>query len=184
MIKNIMSQKTFTCKAVTLLLFCLLTSKMSAQNLTLLPPIPNPATNPHLSSDFSGLNLTSTAFSNDENYNIGLAYLHPNSPYKNQPAVLNRWLLLCDSAFTRWNKNVLVNDFAMMYTGLSYYMLKTYLPDKIPAAKKAIQICMISIMWVPYGSTAIFDWLSTVISVHWPSTIPFLQKKSGMPLIV
>ncbi len=133
-----MTQNTFIIKAVVILLFCFLTTKTSAQNLTLLPPIPEPATNPHISTLFSGLNVTSTAYSDGEIYTAALAYLHPNSPYKGQPGVLNRWILLCDSAFTRWSKNILVNDMAMMYPGLSYLMLKTYLPDKIPADKKAM----------------------------------------------
>ncbi|MFZ4456871.1 MAG: T9SS type A sorting domain-containing protein [Bacteroidales bacterium] len=120
-------------------------SAANAQTLNLLPDIPEPATNTHLATAFSGVKTGVTTFSasitqSDELLLAAMAYLHPSSPYKNQQAVLNRLTLLLDSTLGAWDSGKLpLNDMMFSFhAAVSYLMLKQYQPSAIPSGKKAI----------------------------------------------
>ena len=120
-------------------------SAANAQTLNLLPDIPEPATNTHLSTAFSGVKTGVTTFSasitqSDELLLAAMAYLHPSSPYKNQQAVLNRLTLLLDSTLGAWDSGKLpLNDMMFgFHAAVSYLMLKQYQPSAIPSAKMTI----------------------------------------------
>lgn len=117
----------------------------SAQTLNLLPPISDPATNPHAATAFDGVKVGDTklyGFQKDpgETMTAALAYLHPSSPYKGQTGILDRMIILLDSMFTKWyvGKPADLGDFpGAVEATYAYLTLKTYASDKIPADKKA-----------------------------------------------
>lgn len=134
-----------TCLRVTFVvvsLFACLTS--FAQNLNLLPRIPEPATNPYAATTFDGVKVGDTklyGFQKDpgETMTAALAYFHPSSPYKGQAAILDRMTLLLDSMFTKWSvgKTADLGDFpGAVEATYAYLTLKTYAPDKIPVDLK------------------------------------------------
>ena len=116
-----------------------------SQNLNLLPPISEPATNPFAATTFDGVKVGDTKFygiQHDpiETMTATLAYFHPSSPYKAQAAIFDRMVLLLDTIFTKWynGSSVDLSDFpGAVEATYSYLTLKTYAPDKIPADKKA-----------------------------------------------
>ena len=79
----------------------------NAQQLNLLPEIPEIGTNPHLSTAFEGVKVGSKIVNagvngQDEIPVAVLAYLHPNSPYKGKQAILDRLILLMDNRLQLW----------------------------------------------------------------------------------
>jgi len=136
----------YTMKKLSLLLFLVSISfGLTAQQLNLLPPIPEPATNPHLAAAFNGVKTGNTTFLNsfaeaEEILLAALAYLHPSSPYKNQQAVLDRLVFFLDIILTGWdNGSMNLNDMQFCFqANVSYLMLKQYAPSAIPAARKDI----------------------------------------------
>ena len=120
-----------------------ITVSLKAQTLNLLPPIPEPTSNPHLATAFNGVKTGNTIYigdakDQDETLVAALAYLHPASPYKGQQNVLDRLLVLLNGRFSLWlnNKNLgdHMSSFEVTY---AYLALKTFQPDKIPSEKKA-----------------------------------------------
>ena len=118
---------------------------LHAQNINLLPRIPEPATNPFAATTFNGVKVGDTKFYGIqydpiETMTATLAYFHPSSPYKGQAAIFDRMVLLLDTIFTKWynGSSVDLSDFpGAVEATYSYLTLKTYAPDKIPADKKA-----------------------------------------------
>lgn len=112
--------------------------------LNLLPPIPEPAINPHLATTFAGVRTGNAAYvgdakDQDETMLAALAYLHPSSPYKGQQAILDRLIVLLDGRFTMWSNGLNLSDhMSSVQPTYAYLALKTYQPDKIPADKKAM----------------------------------------------
>ena len=113
-------------------------TNISAQTLNLLPDIPEPLTNPHLATAFSGVKTGDVTFNNnnteaEELLVATMAYLHPSSPYRNQQVYLDRALFLLDKVLGGWNSGAMpLND---MIFGLSapasYLMLKQYKPSAL-----------------------------------------------------
>ncbi len=115
-----------------------------AQELNLLPPIPEPSSNPHLRNAFDGVkvgNFTfNKSFSEAEEILLAIqAYLHPSSPHKGQKPVLDRLLFLLDKILTGWDDGTMaLNDMQFCFqANLSYLMLKQYEPSAIPTASQA-----------------------------------------------
>ena len=115
----------------------------SAQQLNLLPAIPEIATNPHVATAFDGVKIGNTtsvanAKEQDEIPVAVLAYLHPNSPYKGKQAILDRLIVMLDGRFKLWTEDKNLGDHMFSFeVTYAYLALKTYAPDKIPADKKA-----------------------------------------------
>ena len=130
-----------------ILLLLLVTSSVvvNAQTLNLLPPISEPATNPHAATTFDGVKVGDTKLYGiqkdpGETMTAALAYFHPSSPYKGQSGIYDRMVVLLDSMFTKWyiGKSADLGDFpGAVETTYAYLTLKTYAPDKIPADKQA-----------------------------------------------
>jgi hypothetical protein len=135
-----------TMKNIFIILFLLFCSfGLSSQQLNLLPPVPEPATNPHLSTAFNGVKTGNTTFLKsfaeaEEILLAALAYLHPSSPYKNQQAVLDRLIFFLDIILTGWDDGTMaLNDMQFCFqANVSYLMLKQHAPSAIPAARKEI----------------------------------------------
>lgn len=130
--------------SVLIILFSISFS-ITSQQLNLLPPIPEPATNPHLASAFNGVKTGNATFLKsfaeaEEILLAAMAYLHPSSPYKNQQAVLDRLIFFLDNIFSGWNDGTMpLNEMQFCFqANVSYLMLKKYAPLAIPAARKEI----------------------------------------------
>jgi len=141
--------------ALTLVFICLITF-INAQQLNLLPAIPELATNPYLKTAFEGVKVGNKIALDDlrDHKEIGvqdrgkelgeipvatLAYLHPNSPHKGQQAILDRLIVLLDGRFKLWSEDKNLGDHMFSFEPTyAYLALKTYAPDKIPADKKAM----------------------------------------------
>ncbi len=105
-----------------------------------LPPIPEQSINPHFAAMWSGMKLgvTTVDFStgtlrsaaNTETRTCVFAYLHPQSPYYQQQAVLDRLLVLIDAGLNPANVGPAYTNYAYS----SYAMLKHYQPSAIPPA--------------------------------------------------
>ena len=121
-----------------------LTLIVRADSLNLLPPIPEPGSNPYAAQMFDGVQVGNKVYKGDfkepsETPLAALAYLHPESPYKGKQEILDRLITLLDGRFGYWNasdKN-LGDHIGTSDCTYAYLLLKTYAPDKIPAAKKA-----------------------------------------------
>lgn len=116
----------------------------NAQQLNLLPEVPEMGSNPHLATAFDGVKFGSKLVDagvngQDEIPIATLAYLHPKSPYKGKQAILDRLILLMDNRLQLWyaDKNLGDHMFTFEVT-YAYLALKTYVPDKIPSDKKEI----------------------------------------------
>ena len=114
------------------------------QMLNLLPTIPEPATNPHLTTAFSGVKTGNTTFTKsfaeaDEMLQAALAYLHPSSPYKNEQAVLDRLIFLLDTVMGGWDRGTMsLNDMQYCFhSTVSYLMLKQYKPSVLTNEQKS-----------------------------------------------
>jgi hypothetical protein len=126
------------------ILFCSLAAQ--SQTINLLPPILEPATNPHAATAFDGVKVGDTTFYGmqsdpGEMMKATLAYFHPSSPYKGQQPILDRMICLLDSQLNKWyiGKSGDLGDFpGAVEATYSYLTLKTYAPEKIPAARKTI----------------------------------------------
>ena len=130
-------------KVILLSIICLTVLIANAQTLNLLPIIPEPAANPHLSTAFSGVKTGNTTFTKsfaeaDEILQAALAYLHPSSPYKNQQAVLDRLILLLDTVMGGWNNGTQpLNEMQFCFQAtVSYLMLKQYKPSVLTNQQK------------------------------------------------
>ena len=130
-------------KVILLSIICLTVLIANAQSLNLLPAIPEPAANPHLSTAFSGVKTGNTTFTKsfaeaDEILQAALAYLHPSSPYKNQQAVLDRLILLLDTVMGGWNNGTQpLNEMQFCFQAtVSYLMLKQYKPSVLTNQQK------------------------------------------------
>lgn len=137
-----MSSKVFAFFSLTLLSFLVRTDAL-ADSLNLLPTAPYPESNPHIAKAFEGVRTGNTAYvgdakDQDETMVAALAYLHPNSPYKGQTAMLDRLLVLLDGRFSLWTHDKNLGDHMSSFQPTyAYLALKTYAPDKIPPEKKA-----------------------------------------------
>ena len=131
---------------ILLFLIALSSFLANAQTLNLLPPISEPATNPYVATAFNGVKVGDTklyGIQSDPNecLTATMAYFHPSSPFKGQQVILDRLVVLLDSMFTKWyvGKPADLGDFpGAMEATYSYLVMKTYGPDKIPAARKTI----------------------------------------------
>lgn len=130
---------------VITILFILLSFGINSQQHNLLPPVPEPATNPHLATAFNGVKTGNTTFLKsfaeaEEILLAALAYLHPSSPYKNQQAVLDRLIFFLDIILTGWDDgSMALNDMQYCFqANVTYLMLKQYAPSAIPATRKDI----------------------------------------------
>ena len=117
----------------------------SAGSLNLLPPIPEPGSNPHFKNMFDGVHLGETKYGvnpqaeQEETLLAALAYLHPQSHLKGNQAALDRLLILLNGRFSLWSDNKELGDFMGAFQSTyAYLALKTYAPDKIPSDKKSI----------------------------------------------
>jgi hypothetical protein len=117
----------------------------SAGSLNLLPPIPEPGSNPHFKNMFDGVHLGEAKYGvnpqaeQEETLLAALAYLHPQSHFKGNQAALDRLLLLLNGRFSLWAENKELGDFMGAFQSTyAYLALKTYAPDKIPSDKKSI----------------------------------------------
>jgi len=118
-------------------------SSLSADQLNLLPPIPEPGSNPYALNVFDGVKVGDKEYKGDfkeqdETPVAALAYLHPNSPYKGRQEILDRLRTLLDGRFAYWSSdekhlNDHISSFEATY---AYLLLKTYAPEKIPPEKK------------------------------------------------
>jgi hypothetical protein len=115
-----------------------------ADQLNLLPPIPDPGSNPYASNIFDGVKVGDREYKGDfkeqdETPVAALAYLHPNSPYKGKQEILDRLITLLDGRFAYWSSDEkhLEDHISSFEATYSYLLLKTYAPDKIPSDKKA-----------------------------------------------
>ena len=116
----------------------------STGSLNLLPPIPEPGSNPHFKNMFAGVHLGETKYGvnpqaeQEETLLAALAYLHPQSYLKGNQAVLDRLLILLNGRFSLWADNKEIGDFMGAFQSTyAYLALKTYAPDKIPSDKKS-----------------------------------------------
>ena len=118
------------------------TSAYSADQLNLLPPVPELGSNPHIVHAFEGVKVGSNDFNNlwkdqDETFLAAMAYLHPASPHKGDQAVLERLLVLLDGRFSIWGQGKDLDAHPATFEATyAYLALKTHAPDKIPADKK------------------------------------------------
>ena len=132
-------------KAAALLAVGTALNSAQAENLNLLPAIPEPASNPYAAHIFDGVKVGDKTYTGsfkeqDETPVAALAYLHPASPYRGKPEILDRLITLLDGRFAYWNgpdKNLgdHISSFEATY---AYLLLKTYASDKIPSDKKEI----------------------------------------------
>lgn len=117
---------------------------MAGDTVNLLPPVPEPATNPHLATAFNGVRLGNTSYlgdakDQDETLVAALAYLHPNSPYQGKAEVLDRLLILLNHRFSLWAtvEKELGNHMHAFEATYAYLALKTHAPNRIPTDKKS-----------------------------------------------
>lgn len=116
------------------------------QPIQLLPTIPDYSTNVQAASMWSGVQLSNPSFKTiltpslyDEVLYASMSYFHPQSPYRYNPLALKRTLTLLDSMLTNWSINRYTTSFNYTVEAtFAYLLLKTYLPDSIPTARKSI----------------------------------------------
>ncbi|OQA62920.1 MAG: hypothetical protein BWY38_03236 [Ignavibacteria bacterium ADurb.Bin266] len=122
-------------------LYCI--SNIKAQQLNLLPEIPEPELNAHIATAFDGVKVGNFTFNKsfaeaEEILLAAMAYFHPNSPYKGQQGVLNRLLFMLDIIFSGWDDGSMpLNDMQFCFqANVSYLMLKRYQPSVIPEVSR------------------------------------------------
>jgi len=130
---------------IVVLVLCVCCQTVLAQNQWL-PNIPEPLNNPHLAKAFEGVKpvdkpiLDKDLFVNgDEMLVAAFAYLHPQSPYKSQPEVLNRLIALLNWGIGNWSKGIKLGDMSYnFHANAAYFLLKTYSPAAIPDSQKVV----------------------------------------------